>query len=671
MKVVKTDCALCYNSCGINVYVEGGRIVKVEGMPEHPLNRGSICPRGAAIIDYVYSPDRLKYPMKREGDSWRRISWDEALTVVAERLKEVREKYGARAFAIYAGSVGVENFEMNFFAHRFQRAYGTPNFLSVESLCFRSRILARQLTFGKYLVEDLESSNCIVLWGHNPDSSNPPWARLIRERVDAGARLIVINPMRIPLSGKGIHVYVRPGADLALALSMMNVIISEGLYDKDFVDEHVVGFEELREHVRQYAPEKVEEVTWVPAPEIKKVARLYATAKPACIVQGTCALDQTAHGVQCSRAISILQAITGNVDVPGGFATCPFPRLARLEAAEGPIGAKEYPLFHSLWGRAMPYGQAMLMLDAILNGRPYPIKAMVVMGANPVVTFPDAGAVRRALEGLEFLAVMDVFMTETAELADVVLPACTFLEKMGVAYDYAVTHGIPYLMLRKRAIEPLYESRPEWWFWSELGRRMGYGDLFPWRTEEEVVSYLLKDSGVTLQQLMDRPEGLFFSSKEYRPGNYRTPSGKVEIYSKTLEEHGYDPLPTFREELLEKTSPEFPLLLITGARDPYFTHSQMRNIPRLRSRSPEPVATMNPGTASTYGIVDGEWIRVETRRGGIRIKAKLTSDVMPGVVSVPHGWAQANVNVLTGVEPRDPISGYPVLKGIPCRVSKA
>ncbi|MCX8205354.1 MAG: molybdopterin-dependent oxidoreductase [Candidatus Nezhaarchaeota archaeon] len=673
MQVVKTDCALCYNSCGINVYVEGGRVVKVEGMPEHPLNRGVLCPRGEALIDYVYSPDRLKYPMKREGDTWRRISWDEALTVIASRLKEVREKYGAHAFAIYAGSVGVENIEMNAFAHRFKGAYGTPNFFSVESLCFRARILARQLTFGKYLVEDLENANCIVLWGHNPESSNHPWAKLIHERVDAGARLIVINPMRIPLSSRGIHVYIKPGTDLALALSMMNVVISEGLYDKDFVDKYAVGFDSLKEHVKQYAPEKVEELTWVPAPEIRKIARVYATTKPACVVQGINALDQTVHGVQNSRAISILQTITGNVDTPGGFVTCPFPRLTdlRIPVAEKPIGAEEHPVFYSFWGRVMPYGQAMLMLDAILKGRPYPIKAMVVMGANPAVTFPDASAVRKASEELEFLVVMDVFMTETAELADIVLPACTFLEKMGVAYDYAVTHGIPYLMLRKRVIEPLYESRAEWWFWSELGRRMGYGELFPWRTEEEVVTYLLRDSGVTLRQLIENPEGVFFGSKQYKPGDYRTPSGKIEIYSKTLEEHGYDPLPAFREELLEKTSPEYPLLLVTGARDIYFTHSQMRNIARLRSKSPEPFAIIHPDTASAYSIVDGGWVRVETRKGGVKIRAKLSSDVMPLVVSVPHGWAQANVNALTGTEIRDPISGYPVLKGIPCRVSRA
>lgn len=671
MRVVKTDCAMCYSSCGINVYVNGGRIVKVEGMLEHPLNRGTICPRAEAIMDYVYSPDRLKYPLRRKGEEWERISWDEAIAIIANKLREVKEKYGARSFAIYAGSVGVENIEMNAFAHRFRGAYGSPNFFSVESLCYRSRILARQLTFGRYMVEDVENANCIIVWGHNPDVSDPPRARVIRERVDAGAKLIIISPARTPLSEKGIHIYIKPGTDCALALAMMNVIISERLYDEEFVEKYAIGFDKLREHVKQYTPEKVEEITWVPASDIKGIARIYATTKPACIVQGINHLDQTPHGIQNSRAIAILQTITGNVDVLGGYVACPFPRLTdlRIPVPEKPIGAEEYPLFYSLWGRIAPYGQGMLMLDAILKEKPYPIKAMIVMAANPILSFPDSNALREALEKLDFLVVYDLLMTETAELADIVLPACTFLEKMGVAYDYAVTHGMPYLMLRKRVIEPLHESKPEWWFWSELGRKMGYEEYFPWKTEEEVVAYLLKDTGLTLQQLIDNPGGLFFGSRRYRPGDYSTPSRKVEIYSKTLEEHGYDPLPTFREELLEKTSHEYPLLLITGARDLYFTHTQMRNIPKLRSKSPEPFATMHPSVGRAYGLEDGGWAKIETRKGSIKIKVKFDAGIIPGVVSTPHGWAQANVNILTSVEVRDPISGYPALKGVPCKIT--
>ncbi len=681
-KVVKTDCILCINSCGINAYVEDGKLVKVEGMPEHGVSEGFLCPRGEALIEYVYSPERLQHPMKKRRDgSWERISWDEALDTIVAKLKAIKEKYGAQALAVYSGSIGTENIELAGFAQRFRGVYGTPNLLSVEGNCFRSRIMARQMTFGTYPIEEPWNAACLIVWGQNMDYSRMTIANKIYKAMDAGTlkTLIVVDPKRTSIAEKGIHIEIRPGTDCALALGMLNVIISEGLQNQKFIDEFTTGFDKLAEHVKEYTPEKVSEITWIPADDIRKIARLFATVKPACINPGTCSIDQHINGFQTNRVLSLLQIVTGNVDVKGGWTTIPFIRLGDLRVPEvgEPIGAETYPLFRRFWGRTSPYGQEMLFADAVLDGKPYPIKALISQGGNPALTLPDSVRVQQAMRKLDFMVVVDLFMTETAKLADIVLPACTHLEKGGVGYVYGVNTCIPYAMLRKKVVEPVGESWPDWRIWTELGRRMGYGEQFPWDTEEEVIDFFLKPSGLTREQLeKEHPEGMFYIEKKYAQGNYRTPSNKIEIYSQTLADAGYDPLPKHVEpsqspvrtpELAEK----FPLILTTGARLTQYTHTQFRNIPYCRNQAPEPIAEIHPDTAAAYGIADGDMIDIETIMGQISMRANTTSKLHPGIVSIPHGWTEANANVLTQLYPRDPVTGYTEMKSLLCRIKKA
>lgn len=680
MEIVKTGCALCVNCCGINAYVSDGRIVKVEGMTECPINEGSLCPKGERLIEYQYSPDRLKYPMKRENGGWKRISWDEALDTIADKLKDIKEKYGAHALAVYTGSVGVEHIEISFFAQRFRGAYGTPNFITVDSGCWRARVLGRLITFGRFPSEDTEDAKCIVLWAHNPDLSRYPVARQIRVALGRGAKLIIIDPRRIPLVEKGLHLPIRPGTDIALALGMINVIISEELYDKEFVEEYTFGFDKLKEHVKEYTPEKVAEITWIPAAEIKRCARIFATNKPASIIQGVCSLDRSVTNIQNHRVLSILQSITGNIDVPGGWVTANTIRLTdlRIPMDEEPMGAKEYPIFYKLWNfKATPYGHTMLFPDRVLTEKPYPIKALIVTGGNPALTIPDSKKYKQALEKLDFLVVMDVFMSETAELADIVLPASTFLEQPGLGcYPSVAMHNYPYIMLRKKVVEPLGESRPDWKIWSELGHKMGYGEYFPWKTDEEMFTMLLAPSGITYKQLMENASGVYYTSKEfgvYKTKEFNTPSKKIEIYSETLKQAGYDPLPTYIEPARSQRpelSKEYPLILMTGARISEYIHSQLRNFPELRRIFPGPLMEIHPSTAAKYGVVNGEAVFVETKKGKIKIKAKLTEDIAPQVVSIAHGWAEANVNLLTDIELRDPIGGYPEDKALVCRITK-
>ena len=307
-QLFKTVCMLCFQVCGIDAYVEDGKLVRVEGMQEHPCTRGVICLRGRYLADYVYSPDRLTYPMQKTKGGWKRIEWEQALDTIAAGLQNIKNNYGPEAVAFSVGSIGAENIEISAFAQRFRAALGTPNFFSIEAHCFRSRIMARLLTFGTYPLEDPDRSECVILWGHNPDTSEPPLAARIYKALDRGLKLIVIDPKRIPLAKYGMHVQPRLGTDCALALSMMHVIISEKLYDAEFVEKYTSGFERLTAHVESYAPEKVAESCGIAAEYSRKISRVFALAKSASIIQGINPLDDHINGLQNNRALAILHA---------------------------------------------------------------------------------------------------------------------------------------------------------------------------------------------------------------------------------------------------------------------------------------------------------------------------------------------------------------------------
>ena len=676
---VATDCTICYHSCGMNVLVENGRITKVEGLKDHPLNKGQLCPKGEKAMEVVYHPDRLKYPMKKVNGKWQRVTWDQALTEIADKLQTLKKKFGPEILSIFSGSIGVENLEMMELAQRFKGAFGSPNFISVEGICYRMRIRARQMTFGKYPVEEMDTQ-LYILWGHNPEQSDFPLQMAIQENLAKGSKLVVIDPKRYPLAKKAdLYLPIRPGTDGALALAMMHVIIKEKLYDGEFIEKWTYGFDRLVPHVERYTPEWAEKITRVPAEQIRTLARLFAKAESASIFQGTNTQDQTANGTQNSRAFSILQIITGNINNPGGWVVTPRLSLTSLgiPTDKTPIGAEDYPLFYEIWGRKSPYGQVVCFPDSV----PDVIKALIVTGGNPVVSLPDSKAFKEAMERLDLLVVLDLFMTETAELAHYVLPGCSHLEKNGVAYSYNVCHGMPYLMVRKKAIEPLYESWSEFSFWKELGKKCGYGELFPWETDEEVVELEMKSSGLNYRELRDvKVAGAYYMTKKYgmdEVKGFSTPSKKIEIYSESMANVGFDPLPTYREpdqsplgdpQLFKK----FPLVLTTGARILYYTHTQHRNIEGLKRYSPDPFAEIHPKTAGQYGVKNGDPIVVESNRGEIHVKALLTEDMMEGVVSIPHGWSgTANVNILTDVHCREPIMGYPQMKSQLCSIRKA
>jgi anaerobic selenocysteine-containing dehydrogenase len=668
-RVVKTFCRICLSCCGIDAHVEDGRLVGVTPMKEHPVNR--LCVKAQAIPDLIYSPERITHPMRKAEGGWQKVSWEEALDFIADRLSRIKEDYGARALVVHQGEPMIAS-EAKGIAARFCSLYGTPNYTSAGSLCFVAKGIGYGLSLSRRtfpMSPSYQNTPCVVVWGCNPRHSKIGEEADILAAQKRGAKLIVVDPRVTPPAKKAdIHIQVRPGTDGVLVLGLINVIIAEGLYDKDFVRRWTSGFDKLTERVKEYSPEVVEKITWVPAEKVRQFARLYATTKPAAISQGV-ALDHCPNGVQNSRAVSILIAITGNLDVRGGSVYNPPLKQASLRVkGVAPLGeaiGARYPIFEKFTGETT----AMPAAEAIISGKPYPVKALIVQGCNPLLTWPGSNKVRQAFEKLDLLVVADLFMTETAKLADIFLPAVAFPERM-IMRDHFF-EGIPLIALGNKVVEPPPDCLEDWRIWAELGKRMGYGEYFPWRDTDELFTYLLEPSGITLEQLEQNPGGIIYLPdryQKYEEEGLRTPSGKVELFSSIMAEHGYDPLPDFPQP--EEPSSRYPFHLISGSRVNAFTHSQHRHIARLRKLAPQPLVEINPEAAKGLGISDGDEVVVESAKGSIRLEARLTPDIHPGVLSIQHGWDEANANILTDGEHLDPVSGYPNFRSMLCQVRK-
>ncbi|MDD4237017.1 MAG: molybdopterin-dependent oxidoreductase [Desulfotomaculaceae bacterium] len=676
--IVLTNCGICNANCGMKISFANGHIVKVEGQAAHPVSKGYLCPKGKAIRELVEAPDRLKRPLRKTVDGqWQEISWNEAFELIAEELKTIKASYGAEAVAVHVGQAGVGK-EFTPYVERFCQVFGTPNFSTAGSQCHQSRAMANTFTYGVFPKPDYENSSCIVLWGYNPPESCPPLMNDINKARRQGAKLIVIDPRRTSLASKAdFHLQLRPGTDGALALGMLHVIIKEELYDQAFVDNWTSGFGKLAAHIEEYTPERVEKITKVPASRIEETARLYARTSPACIAQGN-ALELHSNGFQAARAVSMLQAVTGNLDITGGAVFAPPLKLTPLrlrnhdENPKQAIGQKQFPLFYKYTHQA----QANIYTEAILAGKPYPLKGMIITGSNPVLTWPNAGKVKRALASIDFLVVVDNFMTETAKLADIVIPASTFLERDEL-WNWSGELGESRLVLAPRVAtdEGLMTN---WKFWIELAGRMGYGDYFPWATEEAALNDRVKPLGFTLEGLRHKPDGIIYSvrtEKKYERTGFKTPSGKVEFYSDELKSHGYDPLPIYQEPDESPVSvpglfSEYPFILTSGARTLGYFHSRYRNLTSLRKIAPEPLVEIHEDKARALGITDGDTVIVESTRGRIELKAKLSAEIHPDVIFIPHGWDEANVNLLTDNESLDPITGFPPYRSLLVRVSK-
>jgi len=699
-KILKSVCRSCHGGCGVLLHVAGDRLVKVEGDRDSPLNHGRLCPIGTVTLDLVYHPDRLKYPMRREGPrgagSWHRIGWDEALDEIAEKLEAIRREHGPEAIALGTGT-GRHHIR---WVSRFGHALGTPNWCEPGfAQCFHPRVNTCILTFGDFPVSDFTGGTppaCMLFWGHNPLNSGPDGETRfnVREALDHNPKIVVVDPRETELSRRAeVWLQLRPGTDDALALAMLNVIIAEKLYDASFVARWTHGFDALADHVRPYTPEWAEPITWVSAEKIRAAARLFAEIKPAMMEWG-CAIEHTPNCIQTVRAISLLPAITGNVDVPGGWVfgmhgLGRFPSLIEHvspQAAAKRLGADRFKLLGGE-GADLPAAHIPTLLQAMREGKPYPVKAFLVFGNNTLTTYANSALVHESLMKLDFMVCADLFMTPTAELADIVLPAASWPELDQLAGLPTVAANV--VLANQRAVRT-FECKSDEEIFVELARRM----KLPACTEpvEAVLDAQLKAGGLNLSFAELKERGSItvpFTYRKYEDHGFKTPTGKIELYSTRFEEMGYAPLPTYAEPPESPLSrpdlvADYPLVLTTGARIPYFFNSEHRQIDKLRKAHREPVADIHPDTAQRYGIRNRDWMWIETRRGRIKQRARVTTGIDPRVIAAEHGWWfpdepapeygvwKSNVNLLTdNAPPYDPAMGTYQLRALLCRVSKA
>ena len=681
-RIAKSVCNLCSNHCGINVHVENGKIVKIDGMQEHPFH--NLCVRAYALPELVHSSERLTAPLKKVAGGFKEVSWDEAFTFIVDRLLSIRQKYGAKAVVPWLGVATVISPMIKAMTRRFADLFGTPNYASGATYCFLARVVGSVLACGTYPNPDLVSgeTRCIVVWGKNPPNTFASERDGISTMLGRGAKLLVIDPRRTPLAKRAdIYAQIRPGTDCALALGLVNVIIAEDLYDKGFVKRWTVGFDKLANYVKEFSPERVEQITSISADMVKDIARTYATTKPACMDLGI-SLEHSSNGIQSIRALQVLTAITGNMDIAGGNLILPGMRYQNLRVPQKTEDNRDFGSdAHPLFAQVAHEPPSSPLIETIISDRPYRIRALLVSGGNPLVQWPNSSKVKEALEKLDLLVVMDTFMTDTGKIADVVLPAGTFLETDELRDIYWNHEGTPLLVKSNKAIEPIGNAWEDWKIWAELGRRTGYADYFPWKDSSGLIAELLKPTSITLERLEQNPGGIYYAEREFQKylrTGFNTPSGKVEIYSEAMAQQGYDPIPTFHEPVESPISrpdlaEKYPLILMVGPRVLNYTHSQHRNIPSLRKLYPEPLVEINYKTALSLGIADGETVKVENLRGSMIAKAQLTEDIHPKVVSICEGWSNeigANGNCLTDDKAVDPVSGFPEFRSTLCRVTK-
>jgi anaerobic selenocysteine-containing dehydrogenase len=653
-EVKKANCFFCPLSCAVLVKIQNGRVLSIHGNPDSPVSQGYNCERSKAAPEHLYHKDRLNYPRKRVGErgegEWERIPWEQGLDEVAEKIKEAKSQYGPEAIATSNGTYRT----VKYIGRRFMNLLGSPNILAAGTqVCFCNVAVIESITHGRMQhISDYDNAQCIVEWAANPAHSWPQnWHRIIRAK-KRGAKLIVVDPRLTETAARAdIWLQPRPGTDTALLMGWMNVIINENLYDTDFVEKWTVGFNELRERVQKYFPAKVAEITGVVEDKIRESARMYARAKPACMGWGVTFDQLGRNATQAVRARAILRAITGNLDVKGGnLLAGPHPTLIpeseieeneRLsqEQRQKQLGSDRFRLY--TWdtydkiteyakeiGYRGTYASAYVVKcnapatwRAILTGEPYPVRAMLTVASNPMVTSANTKIVYEAIKKLDLYVVMDYWMTPSAELADYVFPAASWIERPWLESHWG---AFPNVEAGERAIEPLEERRSDFQFYRELGIRLGQD--WPWKTMEELYDYQLNPLGFTWKEFVGkvRYDDPLAGYKRYEKTGFATPSRKVEIYSSILEGLGYDPLPEYEEpaESIVSTpelAKEYPLTLITGGRFRPMFHSEHRQVESLRRMHPDPIVQINPELGIIHGIADGDWVWIETRLGKTKL----------------------------------------------------
>ena len=786
---IKSYCCLCCSFCPIVVSVENGIIKQVAPDWEHPCAT-DLCPKGLATPELVYSPQRLRTPLRRTNPKshpdpgWEKISWDEALTATAEKLNQIKKAHGAEAVVVARPGIGGSSFwDAIHWLQRLRYAFGTPNIIGPGYICQWHRDTGSSYTYGKPGVNgtigapDFERSSSIVIWGFQPHVTDYTNLDAINKGVKNGAKLIVIDPRRIELVSKAdLWLKIKPSTDGVLAMSMIHVLIERDLYDKDFtlnwttgpflvrtdsgdllkgnevrkdadpesfavinsnnqkvdivlpgvttVEEPVLEgvwhldladgkkvecktvFSLLKDSVRKYSVDKAEGITGIPREKIIEAVELIQANRP--FSRWTYnGIEQNINAMQTNRAINIFYALVGDYDKPGG-------NIIPLKPPTNAVAGKKFmspkQQTKCLGYEKRPLGpagisvetQAYEVYSAILEEKPYPVKAMVGFGGNLVTSAPLSLTAKKALEKLDFHVHADLFLTPTAALADIVLPVASPFETWHAKTDFLTFKTRNLFQYRPEIIPPLYESWPDLKIIFQLAKKLGLGDKF-WEGDiEAAMDYHLAPANTSVKALQQKPGGIFFDIpmryQKYREHNpyvgrpgLSTPSGRVELYSQIFKNHGHAPLPDWNDikdtfSNYSDIEAKYPLTLL-NAKTRYYCHGQQRALPSLRAKCPYPYLEIHSRKAQELSVVEGDWLWLETMYGKIKVRTKISEDISYTTVCTQHGWWQecselglpgfdpyssdgSNVNLLYSAERMDPITGCLPIKGFPCNVTK-
>ena len=645
---IASICGMCVNRCGIKCRVENGVLEKINGDPLNPKSKGGTCAKGQAGVMQVYDPDRIKYPMIRVGErgsgKWRRASWDEAFQYVGENLAKIIDKHGAKSLLWSSTTDLTEKFFV-----KFGEYIGTSNFVRHATLCLASRNVGYFATMGGVPDADLANSKYIIMFGANRlESFELPYNIDMIEGIKKGGKLVVVDPRMTYTAAKGEWIPIRPRTDLALTLSLMHVLIKEELYDKEFVANRTHGFKELKEHVRQYTPEWAAQETEIPAEKIISMAREMAEAAPAVAIFPGRRSSWYTNDTQFRRTTAMLAGLLGAFDAPGA---CHFSsgkqKLGSFEWEIGPFDVEKrvddfhehFPLSHG------GDGGYISTRDAIIGDEgKYPVKGWMVYHQNPLVGVMDESKTRKMIEQMEFICAIDIQPSQTAWMADIILPETTYLERLDPLFSPAATRK--YVAIRQPVVPPQHESKTILeiiqGIAADLDKRHEFEtsltEAFNFKMED-FVSAQLSTLSIDLETMKKKgiwlgpDDPLYFGA--FRDGNkkFKTPTGKIEFTSERFRRNNYPVLPEHEPLKLEAGKQR----LITG-RHAWFTHSFNQNNKWLHDLYPENEVWLNPEVASTKGITNGEYVKVRSSRGEVTIKAKVTSRIRNDTVFICHGF---------------------------------
>ena len=647
VRTVPTFCDICFWKCGAIAYVKDGRLWKVEGNPDDPLSRGRLCPRGTGGIGAHFDPDRLRAPLvrrqKRGEEVWAEVSWDEALGVVAEKMQQIKARYGPEAMAMFSHGLGG-----NFLKHTL-KAYGSPNIAAPSfAQCRGPRDVGFALTFGEEVGSpertDIRNARCLVLIGsHLGENMHNTQAQEFADAVGAGASVIVVDPRFSVAASKAKHYLpIKPGTDLALLLAWMQVLVSEGLYDKAYVEAHGFGFDAFAAEIAGFTPEWAYPETGIAPDVVRETAREMARFRPATLVHPGRHATWYGDDAQRSRAIALLNALLGSWGRKGGFYAPAsmdvpgYPYPAYPESAKGKVDNPDHKY---------PFATESIatgIREATLTGSPYPVKGWLVYASNLIHALPNEAETIKAIEALDLLVVVDVIPSEIAGWADVVLPEPVYLER----YDDLNVELFrePFVALRQPVVRAPGDLKPNWWIARQLAQKLGLGAYYPWTDIEEYLDTRLKGAGLSLDLLkakgIVRGEKVPVYFEEGVPAEFPTPSGKIEFYSTQLRDKGFDPVPKYTKP--PEPPPGFFRLLY--GRAPVHSFSRTQSNPILREMMPDNEVWVNRSVADRLGLANGRKVRLRNQDGEVSlpIRVKVTERIRGDAVYMVHGFGHTS-----------------------------